>query len=139
MELKNYSLDGLLDIEGTGGIELPYEGYVEVNLQIPGIGAYNQDALMLQVPDSKFGDKVLIQLGTQIIDTTLQVITKSYQILATGAREHISVLLSPGRLMSRQTQLKLCWIIIISRGISKPPERSLYFPSKQSRFRGWLS
>ena len=67
--LRNYSLDGLLDI-WTGGIEVPYKGYVEVNLQIPQIKAYNQDVLMLLVVDSKYGDKVPIKLGTQLIYIT---------------------------------------------------------------------
>ena len=35
MGLKIQNLDSLLDIEGGGGIAIPYVGYVEVNLQIP--------------------------------------------------------------------------------------------------------
>ena len=31
---------------------VPYEGYVEVNLQIPEVGVYNQGVLMLLVHDS---------------------------------------------------------------------------------------
>ena len=39
--MKNHSLDRLLDIEGTGGIEVPYKGCVEVNLENPEIRAFN--------------------------------------------------------------------------------------------------
>ena len=74
--LKNYHLDGLLDIEGTARMEVPYQVYVEVNLNIPEVRAYHQDVQMLFVHDSKFWDKVPKQIGTQVIDTTLQVFTK---------------------------------------------------------------
>ena len=33
---------------------------------------------MLLVPDSKFGDKVLIQLRTQVVDTALQAVIKEW-------------------------------------------------------------
>ena len=49
-------------------------------------------------------------------------------MLATAVREYISTQLSPGRVMSRQAQLNFCWILIRSRGISKPPEELLYLP-----------
>ena len=58
---------------------------------------------MLLHSDSKYGDKVLIQFGTRVIDTTLQVITESYQMLAIGGGGHISVQLFWDRIMSRQT------------------------------------
>ena len=37
---------------------------------------YNQDILMLLVPDSKYGDKPLIHLGIQVIDKALHIIIK---------------------------------------------------------------
>ena len=33
----------MLDIEGSGGVTVPYIGYVEVNLKIPEIKAYEED------------------------------------------------------------------------------------------------
>ena len=71
--LKNYSLYGLLDIEETGEIEVPYKAYVEVSLEIQEIGVYKQNVLTVLLPDSKYGNKVPIHLGTQIIDTVSQV------------------------------------------------------------------
>ena len=44
MGLKIQDLESLLDIEGGGRIAIPYIGYVEVNLQIPEIRNYNEDA-----------------------------------------------------------------------------------------------
>ena len=45
--LQIQELEGLLDIERGGGIAIPYIGYVEVNLKIPEIQAYNEDVLMM--------------------------------------------------------------------------------------------
>ena len=42
MGLKIQSLENMLDIEGGGGIAIPYIGYVEVNLQIPEIKNYKK-------------------------------------------------------------------------------------------------
>ena len=56
MKHKIKSLDKLLDIEGSGGISVPYIGYVEVNLKIPEIPAYDEDALMMVMNDSRYGD-----------------------------------------------------------------------------------
>ena len=64
-----------LEIEGSGGCDVPYQGYMEVNLKLPDIQKYNQNVVMLIVNDSQFGTKVPIQLGTNIIDEALRVIT----------------------------------------------------------------
>ena len=50
MALKVYTLDRLLELEGTGGSAIPYLAYVEGNLQIPGIKGYNEDVLLLVIP-----------------------------------------------------------------------------------------
>ena len=47
MSLKINSLDNLLDIEGSGGVSVPYIKYVEVNLKLPEVKAYNEDVLMM--------------------------------------------------------------------------------------------
>ena len=45
--LKIYQLDTLLDIEGWGGNEVPYLGYVEARLQVKEISGMNEDSLFL--------------------------------------------------------------------------------------------
>ena len=40
-------LDWLAPIEGSGGADVPYLGYVEVRMQIPGISSFDQDVLIL--------------------------------------------------------------------------------------------
>ena len=44
MGLKIQKLENMLDIEGGGGIAIPYIGYVEVQLQIPEIKNYKENA-----------------------------------------------------------------------------------------------
>ena len=45
--LKIHQLDRILRLEATGGGDIPYMGYVEVNLEIPEIKAFNEDVLIL--------------------------------------------------------------------------------------------
>ena len=43
--LKIYQLDTLLDIEGVGGNDVPYLGYVEARLQVKGISGMDEDSV----------------------------------------------------------------------------------------------
>ena len=76
MKLKIESLDKLLDIEGSGGVSVPYMGYVEVNLKIPEIPAYDEDALMMVTNDSRYGHMVPFAIRTKHIHAALEVITE---------------------------------------------------------------
>ena len=76
MGLKILNLESLLDIEGGGGIAIPYIGYVEVNLQIPEIRNYNKDALMMVMNDSRYGKKVPFSIGTIHMHAALKEMTK---------------------------------------------------------------
>ena len=46
-EYDIHPLDQLVPIEGSGGVDVPYLGYIEVRMQIPGINSFDQDVLML--------------------------------------------------------------------------------------------
>ena len=74
--LKIYQLDTLLDIEGWGGNEVPYLGYVEVRLQVKEISGMNEDSLFLVVPDSNYTRRVPISIGTVHIERCLQLLKK---------------------------------------------------------------
>ena len=76
MGLKIQSLESMLDIEGGGGIAIPYIGYVEVQLQIPDIKNYKEDALMMVMNDSRYGKKVPFAIGTIHIHAALKKMTK---------------------------------------------------------------
>ena len=43
-----------ITIEGLGGLDVPYLGYVETHLGIPEIKAFDNDVLLLIVPDSTY-------------------------------------------------------------------------------------
>lgn len=76
LQLQVKTLKSLLSVEGTGGSRVPYHGYVEANLQIPGINAFNQDTIFLVINDSKYGEQVPIQIGTLHIDAIIEVMTE---------------------------------------------------------------
>ena len=65
----------LMEIEGTGGIDVPYIGYTAVNLKLPEIPSFDEDCLFFIYPDSKYGKRVPISLGTIHIDRVLEVAT----------------------------------------------------------------
>ena len=68
MKLKVQKLQKLLRIEGTGGGKVPYKGYVEVLLEVPGVKNLSEYILMLVIEDSEYGERVRIQIGTLHID-----------------------------------------------------------------------
>ena len=48
LEIKQ--LDTLLDLEPTGGGQVPYDGYVELCMRVPNVKAFDLDVLMLVIP-----------------------------------------------------------------------------------------
>ena len=76
MALWVQPLDSLLELEGTGSSAIPYLGYVEVSLQILGIKGYNEDILLLVIPMMIYAKKVLVMVGSKIIDRAMGMITK---------------------------------------------------------------
>ena len=52
LKFKPKQLQSILRIEGSGGLEVLYLGYVEVCLRIPEVKAFDQDVLLLIIPDS---------------------------------------------------------------------------------------
>ena len=62
-------LDELVPIEGSGGVDVPYLGYVEVKMCIPGINSFEQDVLMLVIhTTTHYHKRVPFQVGISIID-----------------------------------------------------------------------
>ena len=75
LTLQIQPLDQLLELEGMGGAAIPYLGFVEVNLQIPGIRNYNEDVLLLVIPTTTYSKTVPVMVGTKIIDKALSLMT----------------------------------------------------------------
>ena len=56
-------------MEGSGGADVPYLGYVEVRMHIPGITSFDRDVLMLiSHTTTHHHQRVSIQVGSCIID-----------------------------------------------------------------------
>ena len=76
LKLKPQQLQSILQIEGSGGLEGPYLGYVEGHLKIPKIKAFDLDVLLLIVPDSAHTQYTPITLRTLHIDMAIKLTTK---------------------------------------------------------------
>ena len=59
LNLEPKQLQSILQIEGLGGLEVPHLGYVEVQLELPEVKAFNHDMLLLIVPDSAHCNTIL--------------------------------------------------------------------------------
>ena len=76
LNLEPKQLQSILRIEGSGGLEVPYLGYVEVQLKLPEVKAFNHDVLLLIVPDSAHMQYTPITLGTLHLDMAIKLATK---------------------------------------------------------------
>ena len=74
--LPIWQLQELLDFEGFGGVDIPYIGYTQIQLQIPGIKDYKKDILVFIQKDSRYSEHVPIILGTLHIKDIIQSATK---------------------------------------------------------------
>ena len=74
--MKIHKLETLLNIDGMGGIDVPYLGYVEVKLGVDKIQGMNEDCLFLVVPDSEYTDRVPVSVGTLHVDRCLEVLER---------------------------------------------------------------
>ena len=75
LTLQIQPLGQLLELEGTGGVAIPYLRFVEVNLHILGIRNYNKDVLLLIIPTTTYSEMVLVMVGSKIINKALSLMT----------------------------------------------------------------
>jgi hypothetical protein len=68
-----------LDIEGAGGHKLPYSGYIEVDVTVPGI-TNPVSCLMLVVPDTRYAQKVPVILGTNVLEPMMEAVEQLHGI-----------------------------------------------------------
>ena len=67
----------MVPVEGSGGATVPYLGYVQVRMQIPGISSFDQGVFMLiSHTTTHYHRRVPIQVGSQIIDQVTDCITE---------------------------------------------------------------
>ena len=109
LDLKIQPLGWLLELEGTGGAAIPYLGFVEVNLQIPGVRRYNEDVLLMAIPTTTYSERVLVMVGSKIIDKTLSCMTAGglAKATATWQQAHFGAVMSGSLQLSRSSSEKL--------------------------------
>ena len=107
LDLEIQPLGQLLELEGTGGAAIPYLGFVEVNLQIPGVRRYNEDVLLLAIPTMTYSERVPVVVGSKIIDKTLSCMTvgELAKATATWRQAHFGAVMS-GLLQLSHWQLR---------------------------------
>ena len=97
------SVEHLASIEGSGGANVPYLGYVEVRMCIPGINSFDRDVLMLiSSTTTCYHQRVPIQVGSHIIDQVtncisedeLQSLSQSWKVA------YVSMIISKAALVS---------------------------------------
>ena len=76
LDLKIQNLKEILPLEGAAGIKVPYLGYVEAQLEIPSVDAFNEDCLFLVMPDHEYGQQVPVTISTLHIDMNIEQATK---------------------------------------------------------------
>ena len=76
LKLEPKQLQSILQIEGSGCLEVLYVGYVEVCLRIPEVKAFNQNILLLIIPNSVHTQYTPITLGTLHIDMAIKLATE---------------------------------------------------------------
>ena len=75
LKLPVHQLNTLIEAEVSGGGVIPYTGYVEARLTIPGIKRMDKDSLFMVTNDSPYTQQVPVQLGTLHIREALQLAT----------------------------------------------------------------
>ena len=76
-EYEIQPLDHLVPIDGSRGADVPYLGYEEVRMHIPGIHSFDQDVLMLVSHTiTCYHQRVPIQVGSHIIDQVTNSISE---------------------------------------------------------------
>ena len=58
----------VIGARGDRGAAIPYLGFVEVNLQIPGITNCNEDVLLLVILTTTYSKMVPVMVGSKVID-----------------------------------------------------------------------
>ena len=76
LALQIQPLGQLLELEGIGGSAIPYLGFMEVNLQIPGIKNSNEDILLLVILTMTYSKTVQVMVGSKIIDRAMRLMAK---------------------------------------------------------------
>ena len=73
--VKDPSTGDFVVSQRDGDVPIPYKGYMEATLTIPGLPWYNEDMLLLVIPDHKYGERIPVQIGTKVINHLVTTMT----------------------------------------------------------------
>ena len=76
VKLDPQQLHSVLQIEGSGGLDVPYLGYEETHLRVPEVKAFDTDVVLLIIPNSAHMMCTPFTLGTLHIDVVIKLATK---------------------------------------------------------------
>ena len=76
LKLPVHKLNTPIEAEASGEGIIPYVGYIEARLAIPGITMMDKDSLFMVSNNSPYTNRVPIQIGTLHIREALQLATK---------------------------------------------------------------
>ena len=109
--IQSQPLGQLSEVEGTGGVAIPYPGFMEVNLQILGIANYNEDLLLLFIPTMTYSKMVLVMVGSKIIDRALSLMTKGElaKVTIMWRQAHFGAVMSGSLQLSHTNLSKMEW------------------------------
>ena len=76
------TLDHILHIECADGEEMPYLGYITVDLELPGTSTSNrpQHCLLLVVPDSTYNSSVPLLIGTNVLMVAMDDVKQRFGV-----------------------------------------------------------
>jgi hypothetical protein len=69
-----------LDVECAGGTPLPYKGYIEANIKMPGDTNTTYQHVMLVVPDSRYSQHIPALIGTNILDNLMYYLQEEHGV-----------------------------------------------------------
>ena len=129
LDLKIRNLKEILPLEGAAGVKVPYLGYVEARLEIPGVDAFDEDCLFLVMPDHEYGHRVPVMIGTLHIDIIIeQAMKDELDHLGTAwGRGKVNRQIQARRIqLKNSTQLdKIAGKVRLTRKIKLKPNQSL--------------
>lgn len=89
------SFNGILELQSVDGNSLPYEGYIEVEIKVPGLQNDKlYPCLFLIVQDTNYHQSVPLLLGTNILKTARRYKSSSWRKVSTESQSSYTLVFS---------------------------------------------
>ena len=122
--LEFTEVDAQLNLQGTGGFQIPYKGCAVATMKIPGIRRYNREVCFTVLDDqTKNAEDVPLQLGTIVIDDAIMLMTESEitSCAMTWRRARISSLISKSAREAAENAEKVTGGLSTFKAVTIPP------------------